>query len=45
MMPLFPRSKLPRLLPDDSTAHAILAFTLDWNANPSLLDDAHVQDL
>lgn len=34
-----------KIAPDDSTVHAVLAFTLDWNANPSLLDDRHVQDL
>ena len=35
-----------KLAPDDSTAHAVLAFALDWNANPSLLDDnRQVQDL
>ena len=33
------------LAPDDSTTHAVLAFALDWNADPSLLDDAHIQDL
>ncbi|MFH1185482.1 MAG: tetratricopeptide repeat protein [Chloroflexota bacterium] len=30
--------------PDDSTAHAILAFALDWNADPSLVDESQVQD-
>jgi tetratricopeptide (TPR) repeat protein len=34
-----------KLAPDDSTAHAILAFTLDWNANPSIVDDRQIQDL
>ncbi len=34
-----------KLAPDDSTVHAVLAFTLDWNANPSLLDDTQVQAL
>ena len=35
-----------KLAPDDSTAHAVLAFALDWNANPSLLDDnRQVQEL
>ncbi len=29
--------------PDDSTAHAVLAFALDWNANPGLVDDTQVQ--
>ncbi len=32
------------LAPDDSTAHAILAFTLDWNANPLLVSDKDAQD-
>ena len=27
------------LAPDDSTVHAIRAFVLDWNANPSLVGD------
>ncbi len=27
------------LAPDDSTAHAILAFTLDWNADSSIYSD------
>ncbi|NJC95238.1 MAG: hypothetical protein C3F07_02220 [Anaerolineales bacterium] len=27
------------LAPDDSTAHAILAFTLDWNANSNIYSD------
>lgn len=27
------------LAPDDSTVHAIRAFTLDWNANPALVGD------
>jgi len=27
------------LAPEDSTAHAILAFTLDWNANSSIYKD------
>lgn len=31
------------LVPDDSTAHAMLAFALDWNANPGLVDDTQVQ--
>jgi tetratricopeptide (TPR) repeat protein len=31
------------LAPDDSTAHAMLAFALDWNADPSLVDEAQVQ--
>lgn len=33
------------LAPDDSTAHAILAFALDWNANPGLFDESQVQSL
>lgn len=35
--------KATALLPDDSTSHAILAFALDWNANPGLVDDVKVQ--
>ena len=31
--------KAVELAPDDSTAHAILAFTLDWNANSSIYSD------
>jgi tetratricopeptide (TPR) repeat protein len=31
--------KAVELAPDDSYAHAIYAFTLDWNANPALVDD------
>jgi len=31
--------KAVELAPDDSTAHAILAFTLDWNANTSIYKD------
>jgi tetratricopeptide (TPR) repeat protein len=30
--------------PDDSTAHAVHAFALDWNADASLVDEAQVQD-
>jgi tetratricopeptide (TPR) repeat protein len=30
--------------PDDSTAHAMLAFALDWNADPSLVDEDQVQE-
>jgi tetratricopeptide (TPR) repeat protein len=37
--------KAAALAPDDSTAHAVLAFALDWNADPSLLDSSHIQDL
>ncbi len=29
--------------PDDSTVHAIRAFVLDWNANPSLVGDRQAQ--
>ncbi len=29
--------------PDDSTAHAVLAFTLDWNADPTLVGDDQAQ--
>jgi len=32
-------NKAVELAPDDSTAHAILAFTLDWNANSSIYSD------
>lgn len=32
------------LAPEDSTAHAILAFALDWNANPLLVSDKEAQD-
>ncbi len=32
------------LAPDDSTAHAVLAFALDWNANPLLVSDKDVQN-
>jgi tetratricopeptide (TPR) repeat protein len=35
--------KAVELAPDDSFAHAIHAFTLDWNANPILVDDEQVQ--
>jgi tetratricopeptide (TPR) repeat protein len=31
--------KAVELAPDDSTAHAILAFTLDWNANTVIYKD------
>jgi tetratricopeptide (TPR) repeat protein len=30
--------------PDDSTAHAVLAFALDWNADASLVEDEQVQE-
>lgn len=29
--------------PDDSTAHAVLAFTLDWNADPTLVGEDQTQ--
>jgi tetratricopeptide (TPR) repeat protein len=32
------------LAPDDSTVHAIRAFVLDWNANPTLIDAEQAQD-
>ena len=32
-----------KINPDDSTVHAIRAFVLDWNANPTLVDDKQVQ--
>ncbi len=32
-----------KLAPDDSTVHAIRAFVLDWNANPSLVGDKQAQ--
>jgi len=35
--------KATELAPDDSFAHAIHAFVLDWNANPTLIDDDQVQ--
>ncbi len=34
--------KATKLAPDDSTAHAILAFTYDWNADRSLYTDENV---
>ena len=33
-----------KLAPDDSNAHAVLAFALDWNADPSLFDDQQIQE-
>ncbi|HUI89983.1 MAG TPA: tetratricopeptide repeat protein [Anaerolineales bacterium] len=33
-----------KLAPDDSTVHAIRAFVLDWNANPSIVGDQQAQD-
>jgi len=35
--------KAIELSPDDSFTHAIYAFTLDWNANPTLVDEEQVQ--
>jgi tetratricopeptide (TPR) repeat protein len=35
--------KATELAPDDSFAHAIYAFVLDWNANPILTDEKQVQ--
>lgn len=35
--------KAVELAPDDSTAHAILAFTLDWNANSNFNTNEQVQ--
>jgi tetratricopeptide (TPR) repeat protein len=32
-----------KMAPDDSTAHAVLAFALDWNADPTLVDDSQIQ--
>jgi len=32
-----------KVAPDNSTAHAVYAFALDWNANPTLVDDNQVQ--
>ena len=37
-------NKAVELAPDDSTAHGIRAFVLDWNANPTLIDQDQVQD-
>jgi tetratricopeptide (TPR) repeat protein len=31
--------------PDDSYAHAVLAFALDWSANPALVEEREVQRL
>lgn len=33
------------LAPDDSFAHAVYAFALDWNANPSLIEPREAQKL
>ena len=35
--------KAVELAPDDSFAHAVNAFVLDWNANPVLVDQEEVQ--
>jgi len=35
--------KAVELAPDDSFAHAIYAFVLDWNANSTLVDEEQVQ--
>ena len=35
--------KAVELSPDDSFAHAVYAFVLDWNANPVLVDDEQAQ--
>jgi tetratricopeptide (TPR) repeat protein len=35
--------KATEVAPDDSTAHAILAFALDWNAAPGLVDETQLQ--
>ena len=37
--------KAVELAPEDSTAHAILAFALDWNADSTLYPNDHVQEL
>jgi tetratricopeptide (TPR) repeat protein len=37
--------KAVELTPEDSTAHAILAFALDWNADSTLYPNDHVQEL
>jgi len=36
--------KAVELAPEDSTAHAILAFALDWNANSALYPNDQVQE-
>lgn len=33
------------LAPDDSNTHSIYAFALDWNANPTLVDEREAQKL
>jgi tetratricopeptide (TPR) repeat protein len=37
--------KAVELAPEDSTAHAVLAFALDWNADSTLYPNDHVQEL
>ncbi len=37
--------KAVELAPDDSNAHAIRAFVLDWHANPSLVGEKKAQEL
>jgi tetratricopeptide (TPR) repeat protein len=37
-------NKAVELAPEDSTAHAVRAFTLDWNANPNFYTSQEVQD-
>ena len=37
--------KAVEVAPDDSYAHAVLAFALDWSANPILVDEREVQRL
>jgi tetratricopeptide (TPR) repeat protein len=37
-------TKATQLAADDSTVHAVMAFTLDWNADSSLFKDDVVQD-
>jgi tetratricopeptide (TPR) repeat protein len=36
-------NKAVELAPDSSAAHAIRAFVLDWNANPTLVDEREAQ--
>lgn len=37
--------KAVEIAPDDSYSHAVYAFALDWNANPTLVDDSKYQEL
>jgi tetratricopeptide (TPR) repeat protein len=37
--------KAVEIAPDDSYSHAVYAFALDWNANPTLVDNDKVQEL